>query len=123
MSSLVIKFHFNDEVRRVSVPKASSQETTESTITYDQLKSLVSDLAIIPTDKRFSLQWNDEEGELITVGSDKEVKGAINVMTAGGGNTLRFIVREVAVLKLEMTTTSPGGSQTGTNIGMNLFPF
>jgi hypothetical protein len=105
MSSLVIKFHFNGAVRRVSVPKPMGGD--QAVISYGGLQSLMVDLGIaLPVDekKRLSLQWQDEEGEVITVGSDFEVREAIEVMTAGGGNTVRFIVKEEAVVKVSPTT-------------------
>ena len=60
MSSIVVKFQWNNELRRVS---------TENTLTFEQIGNLIKNLfKDAPTS--FSLKYRDEDGDVITLSSD-----------------------------------------------------
>jgi hypothetical protein len=86
MSSLVIKFDLgNNNVRRVCRPPGD-----RLLITFNWLKNLMIEMSILPSaNTRFTLQWQDSEGDMITIGSENELKDAVAAMA-----NIRFIVRE-----------------------------
>jgi len=77
-----IKFCLAKEIRRVSIPEVPD---------YDELTRTIHRLFGSAVQEPFVIQWKDEEGDTITVGSQLELEEAFNASGAGG-SVLRFCI-------------------------------
>jgi len=79
--STSLKLVLNDEVRRISLAK----------IDYDTVVSQAKTLFNLG-DGNISLAWCDEEGDMVTISTAKEMEEAVHALKAEG-KTLRFTVK------------------------------
>ncbi len=77
--SLVIKFHLNDETRRVTLEKIPSYSDIIETARQ-----------LFPTLEKFTLKYEDDEKDIITLANDKDVSEALNVVAKT--NVLRLTI-------------------------------
>jgi len=81
MSNITLKASFQADVRRVSVPIVS---------TYEQIKQTLTTLFELP--QTFSIKYQDEDGDFITITSDLELTEAINLSKNKQPSMLRIFV-------------------------------
>jgi len=67
--ALVIKIHLNDETRRVTLEKIP---------TYSEILETIREM--FPTLEKFTLKYQDDDSDLITISSEKELVEALNVV-------------------------------------------
>ena len=85
MTSIACKVTFNNETRRVMLDNAGST-------TFHKLQQLVNELFNQKLPSSYTLMYTDDEGDKITLSTDKEVAEAIRLMKLINSNYLRLTV-------------------------------
>ncbi|KAL6073065.1 Next to BRCA1 protein 1 protein, variant 2 [Balamuthia mandrillaris] len=80
---VAVKAKYGDDLRRVTV---------EDAITLEELHALL--LSVFGPLPPFSLKYEDEEGDLVSISSDVEVTEALNLASQRQNNTLRLFLSD-----------------------------
>lgn len=90
-----IKFVINGEVRRVPFPR----DPTNAPLTFPALVRILQELVPTLREKKFTLTWLDDEGDVVTVATDYELKEAVDIMSRAG-SVLKFNVVETPTISI-----------------------
>jgi hypothetical protein len=83
------KFQWGNEIRRLDLGRKSFLS-----VTYPQVKELALSLFGSSLPKRFALKYKDEENDLVTISSERELREALNLVDDDG--VLKFVITEVS---------------------------
>jgi len=97
--ALVLKVHYIEETRRISLDKIPS---------YGELAEIVKQL--FPSLEKFTLKYQDEDSDMITLSNDKDMIEALNVI--GSGKVLRLTVFPANSSSSTSTSTSTSTDNT-----------
>lgn len=85
MTSIACKVTLNNETRRVLLESATST-------TFNELKQIVHELFDKKLPLLYTLSYKDDEGDNVTLSSDKELQEAIRLMKLINSNYLRLTI-------------------------------
>jgi len=110
MSKLALKFIFGEEIRRTPIDGCPS---------FKVLSELTRELFAI---EHFSLKYEDEEGDLVTVKTDLEVEEAVRVATKHFNSVLRIHVVALASINKENPSPSKKTNMAESASSQELIP-
>lgn len=104
----VIKIQYKSDIRRITVEKVPS---------FEELAGLVKGLFGTTLKQEFVLKYKDEEGDVISVTSDRELVEAFSVMK---NQIARFFVEETSAPAPSTKSADPNTIELDVDLGKNL---
>jgi len=98
MAAIVLKFTFEDDIRRVSLDQPMS---------LTKIRSTISSILSIPS---FHLKYKDNEGEKITISCERDLQEVVASVTQSGGVLRLSVLRDVQhdqIISPEVISTFP----------------